>query len=93
MGDLDMHIDMIAAAMAEQARQLDALVAEVRRWRADADPFNLDLTADEVDHLRADNATLRDLLAKALPWVDPNESNDGHLLTVAITDALEDQHG
>lgn len=90
---IDLHLDMIAAAMAEQARQLDALVAEVRRWRADADPFNLDLTADEVDHLRADNATLRDLLAKALPWVDPNESNDGHLLTVAITDALGDHRG
>lgn len=48
---------------------------------------------DEVDRLRADNATLRDLLAKALPWVDPNESDDGHLLTVAITDALGDHRG
>lgn len=47
----------------------------------------------EVGSLRADNATLRDLLAKALPWVDPNESDDGHLLTVAITDALGDHRG
>lgn len=26
---------------------------------------------DEVDRLRAKNAELRDLLAKALPWIDP----------------------
>lgn len=32
--DIDLHLDMIAAAMAEQARHLDALVAEVASLRA-----------------------------------------------------------
>ena len=36
---------------------------------------------DEVDRLR-------DLLAKALPWIDPNDSHDDFLLTVAIREAL-----
>lgn len=43
---------------------------------------------DEADRLRADNATMRDLLAKALPWIDPNDTHDDYLLTVAIRDAL-----
>lgn len=41
-----------------------------------------------VTELRADNATLRDLLAKALPWIDPNDSHEDYLLTVAIREAL-----
>lgn len=40
MADLDMHIDMIAAAMAEQAKHLDALVAEVDRLRVVAEWAN-----------------------------------------------------
>ena len=45
----------------------------------------------EVDRLRAENAALRDLLAKALPWVDPNGSHDDYLLTVAIREALGEE--
>ena len=30
---IDLHLDMVAAAMAEQARHLDVLFAEVRRLR------------------------------------------------------------
>ena len=36
---------------------------------------------DENDHLR-------DLLAKALPWIDPNDRHEDYLLTVAIREAL-----
>ena len=36
---------------------------------------------DEVDRLR-------DLLAKALPWIDPNDRHEDYLLTVAIREAL-----
>lgn len=36
---------------------------------------------DEVDRLR-------DLLAKALPWIDPNDSHEDYLLTVQIREAL-----
>lgn len=32
--DFDLHLDMIAAAMAEQARHLDSLAVEVTRLRA-----------------------------------------------------------
>ena len=46
---------------------------------------------DEVDRLRAKNATLRDLLAKALPWIDPNDSHEDYLLTVAIREALGEE--
>ena len=49
---------------------------------------NFGHTCEEVARLRADNATLRDLLAKALPWIDPNENHDDYLLTVAIREAL-----
>ena len=40
----------------------------------------LDL-CDEVDHLR-------DLLRRALPWIDPNDRHEDYLLTVAIRKAL-----
>ena len=49
---------------------------------------NFGHTCEEVARLRADNATLRDLLAKALPWIDDNDSHDDYLLTVAIREAL-----
>lgn len=34
---------------------------------------------------------LRDLLAKALPWIDPNDSHEDYLLTVAIREALGEE--
>ena len=48
----------------------------------------LDASSDELTVERAENATLRYLLARALPWIDPNDSHDDHLLTVAIREAL-----
>ena len=36
---------------------------------------------DEVDRLRG-------LLARALPWIDPNDSHEDYLLTVEIRKAL-----
>ena len=62
--------------------------AEVDRLRTEADVASINAKADDAIIRR-----LRDLLGKALPWVDPNESDDGHLLTVAITDALGDHRG
>lgn len=52
---------------------------------------NFGHTCEEVARLRADNATMRDLLAKALPWIDPNDSHDDYLLTVAIREALGEE--
>jgi len=46
-------------------------------WQ-DVEPLAL---CDEVDRLR-------DLLAKALPWIDPNDRHEDYLLTVAIREAL-----
>lgn len=42
----------------------------------------------EVSTLRAENARLRDLLRRALPWIDPNDRHEDYLLTVAIREAL-----
>ena len=43
---IDLHLDMVAAAMAEQARHLDALVAEVDRLRR---------IVAAADHMAAEN--------------------------------------
>lgn len=42
----------------------------------------------EVRHLRAANDDLRGLLARALPWIDPNDSHDDYLLVVECEEAL-----
>ena len=51
-------------------------------WAVEVKAVNALALCDEVDRLR-------DLLAKALPHIDPNDSDDAHLLTVAIRDALD----
>lgn len=40
------------------------------------------------DDARAENDRLRDLLAKALPWIDPNDRHEDYLLTMEIRKAL-----
>ena len=40
------------------------------------------------DDARSEIDRLRDLLAKALPWIDPNDRHEDYLLTVAIREAL-----
>lgn len=45
----------------------------------------------ELLGLRAENDRLQDLLAKALPWIDPNDSHEDYLLTVAIREALGEE--
>lgn len=43
--------------------------------------FDLFAALNEIDRLR-------DLLAKALPWIDPNDRHEDYLFTVAIREAL-----
>ena len=43
---------------------------------------------DAIGRLCAEVDRLRDLLAKALPWIDPNDRHEDYLLTVAIREAL-----
>ena len=38
--------------------------------------------------LAGEVAELRGLLAKALPWIDPNDRHEDYLLTVAVREAL-----
>ena len=47
-----------------------------------------DGTADAIEALCDEVDRLRDLLAKALPWIDPNDRHEDYLLTVAIREAL-----
>jgi len=49
---------------------------------------NEDGTWDDVLALCDEVDRLRDLLAKALPWIDPNDRHEDYLLTVAIREAL-----
>lgn len=49
--------------------------------RVDADVRLAARLLDEVDRLRG-------LLARALPWIDPNDSHEDYLLTVEIRKAL-----
>ena len=44
--------------------------------------------ARERTALVAENAAMRDLLRRALPWIDPNDRHEDYLLTVAIREAL-----
>ena len=67
VADLDLDaIERVASRSVgfDHSAVICALVAEVRRLRADADPFNLDLTADEVDRLRAKVAEQRTLISE-----------------------------
>lgn len=73
-----------------------------RSYGLDGPAVALDRLRDEVDDLRtaadiasinakADDALirrLRGLLARALPWIDPNDSHEDYLLTVEIRKAL-----
>ena len=47
-----------------------------------------DGTADAIEALCDEVDRLRDRLAKALPWIDPNDRHEDYLLTVAIREAL-----
>lgn len=47
-----------------------------------------DCRVDEISALCDEVDRLRDLLAKALPWIDPNDRHEDYLLTVAIREAL-----
>ena len=49
--------------------------------------FN-EYAVDECFDLCDENARLRGLLARALPWIDPNDSHEDYLLTVEIREAL-----
>ena len=65
-----------------------------------ADHIDTDAIRDEINHcepwqwrawaedLLPEVDRLRDLLAKALPWIDPNDRHEDYLLTVAIREAL-----
>lgn len=43
---------------------------------------------EERDEAVVENRRLRGLLARALPWIDPNDSHEDYLLTVEIREAL-----
>ena len=47
-----------------------------------------DGTADAIEALCDEVDRLRDLLRRALPWIDPNDRHEDYLLTVAIREAL-----
>ena len=81
------EVDRLRADNATLERKLSAALVDVVNM---ANEETAAAMADEeaLDELRADNATLRDLLAKALPWIDPNDTHDDYLLTVAIHEAL-----
>lgn len=49
---------------------------------------NEDGTWDDVLALCDEVDRLRDLLRRALPWIDPNDRHEDYLLTVAIREAL-----
>ena len=80
------EVDRLQADNAALERMLNAALVDVVNMANEETAAATDEEA--LDELRVDNATLRDLLAKALPWVDPNENHDAYLLTVAIRDAL-----
>ncbi len=70
-----------------------ALCDEVDRLRAalEAASAHAVEASDYADRYKAENDRLRDLLAKALPWIDPNDSHEDYLLTVAIREALGEE--
>ena len=47
-----------------------------------------DCSADAIFDLCDEVDRLRGLLARALPWIDPNDSHEDYLLTVEIREAL-----
>ncbi len=74
-------------------RDIRALCDEVDRLRAalEAASAHAVEASDYADRYKAENDRLRDLLAKALPWIDPNDSHEDYLLTVAIREALGEE--
>ena len=52
-----------------------------------ADPWLHDACDRDIDWLQSENRHLRDLLARALPHIDPNDNQDAYQLTQQIREA------
>lgn len=76
---------VVSGIVVSEEKAIALLNAEVDH---DPDPPAFTCAAEEADLLRDENDRLRDLLAKALPWIDPNDSHEDYLLTVEIREAL-----
>ena len=79
--------------MADDGHTINVGPVTIGEPLAKADPHQCSCricaAARERTALVAENAAMRDLLRRALPWIDPDDLvNEDHLLTVAIREAL-----
>lgn len=95
MADFDLHLDMVAAAMAEQARHLDALVAEVRRLRAIEDMARFVLAEHDIANTRhkTDGNALGHCHRNPPKWDDRDDTCTWCFSVAALRDALEADRG
>ena len=81
------HATLALCDEVDRLRMVEVVTLNYEREQIDAHRRRQEAEA-EAGRLRAENAALRDLLAKALPWIDPNDTHEDFLLTVAIREAL-----
>lgn len=92
---IDLHLDMVAAAMAEQARHLDALVAEVRRLRAIEDMARFVLAEHDIANTRpkADGNALGHAHRNPPRWDDRDDTCTWCVSVAALRHALGADRG